>query len=375
MSDYLLSTMENPGKLKLLVLDGSPYNRGLIYGRTMRNQIHQLLVPWKAAFVEYIKIDPESFIKLFLTRTDYISAIKRWTPDLLEEIKGISEGAGVDFDTMLVYQFADEYITIGKAIAQNRCSSAGFSARDNQPSAIAQNMDIESYADGFQLVLHIKHENSDLESFVLTLPGSIGLNGINNKAIGICCNALTQLQSCREGLPVSCIVRGVLHQRTVDDAIAFIHQIKHASGQNYVIGGQTKIECLECSAGKICRFKPNGRDDVVWHTNHPVVNNDYRSEYLALLTKEFNIEQNEPNTRSRLKALESRLSNISEKLDIDLLKRALSSRDSEEFPVSREKDRYYAFTFASTIMVLSEVPKFHVAPGPPHITPYEYFTF
>ena len=375
MIDHSMPNEGSPRKLNLLALDGSPFNRGLIHGRTMRDQIHALLTPWKAAFEANCNIDSESFIKLFLSRTDFISAIKRWTPELLEEIRGISDGSGVDFDTMLVFQFADEYIAGGKAIVQDRCSSAGFSAKDGTSSVIGQNMDIESYADGFQLVLHIRHEDSDLEAFVLTQAGCIALNGMNNKAVGICCNALTQLNSCRDGLPVSCIVRGVLNQCSEDDAIAFLHRIKHASGQNYVVGGASTVQSLECSAGKVSRYKPKERDDVVWHTNHPLVNDDFRREYRSFLEMKSDMGKMEPNTRTRLKALERRLTSVSEKRDIDLMKRTLSSRDSVEFPVSREKDRQYAFTFASTVMVLSGSPEFHVAPGPPHITGYEQLTF
>ena len=342
----------------------------------MRDRIRALLEPWKAAFKTHLNVGSETFIKLFLSRTDFSSAIKRWTPGLLEEIRGISEGSGVDLETMLVFQFADEYITGGKAIVQDRCSSAGYRLNDGTSSLIGQNMDIESYADGSQLVLHIKHESSDVEAFVLTQAGCIALNGMNNKAVGICCNALTQLNSCRDGLPVSCIVRGVLQQRSVNDAVDFLHRIKHASGQNYLVGGASAVQSLECSAGKVIRFKPKESADVVWHTNHPLVSDDFRAEYRSFLAqKNLDREKMEPNTRTRLKALERRLAPVSEKRDIDLMKSALSSRDSAEFPVSREKGRELAFTFASTVMVLSDSPEFHVAPGPPHRTPYEKLTF
>jgi hypothetical protein len=54
----------------------------------------------------------------------------------------------------------------------------------------------------------------------------------------------------------------------------------------------------------------------------------------------------------------------------------LASRDSAEYPVSRpKKTKAASFTFASTIMVLSENPVFHVAPGPPDVTAYETLSF
>ncbi len=367
--------IEVSGKLKVLPLEGTPRNRGLIHGRTMREQIHELLHLWKIELARHSKIEADAFIKRFVSRSDYAAAVRIWTPELLEEIKGIAEGAGVDFDTMFVFQLADECYANGKTIAQDRCSSLGFSMRDQQAACIAQNMDIESYTDGFQLVLHIKHQDLDMESYVLTLAGCIGLNGMNNKAIGICCNMLPQLNNCRDGLPVACVVRGVLQQRTEDEAIGFLHRIKHASGQNYVLGGPTNVYSFECSAGQISRFKPSRREDVVWHTNHPLVNDDYISDYRALLERGTNLENVEPNTRNRLQALERRFTVDSVGWGVPFVKEALTSHDSVEYPVCRPKGQEYAFTFASTIMVLSEEPEFHVAPGPPDVTPYNKLSF
>ena len=48
------------------------------------------------------------------------------TPELLDEIRGIAEGAGLDFDTMLVFEFMDEYLVHGEAIAAEHCSSLGW---------------------------------------------------------------------------------------------------------------------------------------------------------------------------------------------------------------------------------------------------------
>lgn len=364
-----------PPNLNILRLEGTPRNRGLVYGKSLRDRINELLHLWKTELARLSQVDADIFIKRFISRTDYVNAIKKWTPELLQEMKGIAEGAGVDFETVFVFQLTDECHVNGKSIAQDRCSSLGFGSRDGQPACIAQNMDIESYADGFQLVLHIKHDGSDLESYVLTVAGCIGLNGMNNTSIGICCNMLSQLNNSRNGLPVSCIVRGVLQQSSEEDAIIFLHGIKHASGQNYVIGGPTGVYSFECSAGQIDRCMPDGREDVVWHTNHPLVNNDYIPERRALLENETDPIKIEPNTRTRILALERRLSIYSESLSVPIIKEALASRDSEEYPVCRPYGREHAFTFASTIMILSQKPEFHVAPGPPDVTPYEKLSF
>jgi hypothetical protein len=362
-------------KLKVLPLEGSPKNRGLVYGRIMREQIHDLLHLWKIELARHSKVTADTFIRRFISQTDYVTAMQTWTPDLLEEINGIAVGAGVNFDTMFVFQLADELYVNGKSVLHDRCSSLGFRSTDQPVACIAQNMDIETYNDGFQLVLHIKHQDTGAESFVLTLAGCIGLNGMNNKAIGICCNMLPQLNNCRDGLPVSCVVRGVLQQNSEKEATKFLHHVKHASGQNYIIGGPASVYSFECSAGQISRFKPSGREDVVWHTNHPLVNDDFISDYRVLLEKGTDLDKIEPNTRARLQALKRRLAVDSAKWCLPIIKDALTSKDSPKYPVCRPKGQEYAFTFASTIMVLSENPEFHVAPGSPDVTAYEKLSF
>ena len=102
------------------------------------------------------KIPTDTFINRFMKATNYIPAIKKHTPDLLEEIKGIAEGADIDFDTIFVFQFFDEVGAQGESVAANRCSSLGLSHKDGEPTIVAQNNDLEIFRDGYQVVLHIK---------------------------------------------------------------------------------------------------------------------------------------------------------------------------------------------------------------------------
>jgi len=121
-------------------------------------------------------------------------------------------------------------------------------------------------------------------------------------------------------------------------------------------------------------FAPKGREGAVWPTNHPLVNDDYDAKYRALLDKK-EVTKKEENTRARLECLEKQPGQEAAVGSLDLIKDTLASRDSEAYPVSRPKGKQYAFTFASTIMVLAVEPAFHVAPGPPHATASERLSF
>ena len=366
---------ESPRMLKVLVLEGTARERGRTHGKAMKDDIHRLLKLWKKNLATSFNTDADAFITRFVQKTTFLAAMKKWTPELVDEVEGIAEGAGIAFETMFVFQLLDEVWINGEAIVGERCSSLGFSRTGNRPACIAQNMDLEPFYDGFQLVLHIKHNEANLESFVLTVPGFLGLNGVNNRSVAVCCNTLLQLSNCRDGLPVACVVRGVLQQRSEEDAAAFLHKVKHASGQNYVLGGPVRAASYECSAHKVSPFTPRGRDGIVWHTNHPLASDDESPQYRAMLKEQDALQRKEKNTRTRLECLEKRLLGVSAFPGVDRIKETLASQDSKEFPICRPKGPSGMFTFASTIMVLTEEPEFHVAPGPPNVTTYEKLSF
>src|SRR4029078_1831968 len=138
----------------------------------------------------------------------------KWTPDLIDEIRGIVDGAAIDFDTMFAYQFVDEVWVYTDRLSAEHCSGMGLARTAKEPTHIAQNLDFESFRDGTQAVLHIKYPDSDLECLVVTSAGMVAQNGLNNKGVGVCCNTLLELGNCLDGLPVSCMIRGILQQST-----------------------------------------------------------------------------------------------------------------------------------------------------------------
>jgi isopenicillin-N N-acyltransferase like protein len=358
------------GEVKVLELHGSPYERGVLHGKTLKREIHELIRLWKADLESSYKMEADAFIAKFLKQTDFQKSIKKWTPDLWQEVRGIADGSGVAIDTIFVFQLPDELWANGGDVAGGEhCSSIGVNKTATSPTYVAQTMDIPAFYHGYQTLLHVKDTRSNPEAFVLTVPGLIGLNGLNRDGVAITCNTLLRLEYSKDGLPVAFIVRAVLQQKTLKNAVAFLHDIKHASGQNYIVGGAEGAHSFECSANKVSEFVPYANAPVTYHTNHPLANDDYNHTYLANLKKRNKtVADVPPYVCYRLEALERRLKNKTN-LDIEVLKAALSSRDHERNPVSNGS------TFAGTVMVLSADPELHVAAGKPHETAFQIFRF
>jgi isopenicillin-N N-acyltransferase-like protein len=372
-------------ELPVVTLTGSPLERGRIHGETLKPKINELIKIWKDELHKAYNLDPDKYIGEFVDNTRFTEAIKKWTPHLMEEVRGISQGSGIDIKTVFAFQLPDEEwwygrnrklgISIG---ASENCSALGVYNQTDLPPLLAQNLDLPAYFDGFQTLLHVKHQNSSLESYILTTSGFIAACGLNNKSVGICCNTLLQLNQRTDGLPVAFIVRGVLEQSQFDEATKFVHEITHASGQNYTIGGPEQISVFECSANKVSRFIPYEGATRVYHTNHPLVNDD-QSIYQDILkdVRAKDRPKSPGNSEIRFASLEKRLKDPSQKITVETIKSILGSRDDPENPVCRPKPEGGggACTFGCIIMELSASPQLSLAPGPPCSTQFKVYKF
>jgi isopenicillin-N N-acyltransferase like protein len=357
-------------ELKVLRLSGSAYERGLQHGRQLRSEITRIVALWKDDLRNEYKVDPDTLIREFLAGTNFTPAIKRWTPDLLDEIRGIADGAGQTFDTVLAFQLMDEIWVFADKRAANRCSAMGISKADSHPAYVAQNMDLETFRDGFQVVLHIAESSHVPEQFVFTSAGMIALNGVNNRSVAIACNTLMELSASSDGLPVAFVVRGVLGHFDGQAAITFLKNVRHASGQNYILGVHDHVYDFECSAGKVVEFRPVTDGSVVYHTNHRLVNDDTKPKLSDLESGGL------VNSKTRFASLVARLGKPAAQIDDGVIKDTLRSKDSEQYPVCRpNKPGAFAFTFGATIMSLSDKPSLEVSMGPPDVNPFVRLEF
>jgi hypothetical protein len=94
--------------MDLIVLEGSPRERGRIHGETLKPLILDHIGRWKEILGVTTGENPDAYIGQFLEDTDMLTPVERWTPDLLEEVRGIAEGTGVDFRTIFALNLSDE---------------------------------------------------------------------------------------------------------------------------------------------------------------------------------------------------------------------------------------------------------------------------
>lgn len=364
----------------VIELNGNGYQRGLEHGKLLKTEIAEVYKKWKDDIAKDSGQDADSIIHKFYRSTNFEPAIKKWTPEIYDEVKGIAESSGQSFKDVYCFQLVDEFWVYLDELSNkenHHCSGIGVGATKNSPAYIAQNLDIESFRNGYQVLLHVAANKAEPEQYILSCAGLIALNGVNSKSIGLTLNTLMQLKASTDGLPVSYIIRGVLAKNDAQSAISFLKTIKHASGQNYILGAVDKVYDFEASANKVERYIPDASNpSLVYHTNHPIKNNDVKPWYAENLKKVLSGENKDNNSLVRFLAVQSRMNTNATSQTADRIKATLRSKDNEESPICKTYDETKSgFTFSSVLFTLGKKPSIQLTNGSPDQSEYVLHSF
>jgi hypothetical protein len=370
-------------RMPVLELRGRPRERGRAHGETLRLEIAAVLAAWRSVVTLPPGVTFEAFTDRFLRETHLIAALKRWTPDLYDEACGIAEGANQSLDLILAFQCGDDarwFVRDHLAAApgfNDRCSALAFLGDSERPTVVAENVDIGLWADGAQALLAINDPVTGMESLIFTIAGTLGVNGINSHGVAVACNSLLQLASNRQGLPVAGMVRAVLTAPSYVIARRILHDLPHATGQNYMLADAVSIGSFECSGSRVYEAMPPEGGRFLHHTNHPLWNDDLAIpfQHHANLAS---IAAAEVNSSRRLTRLEALTRGRDASLSLEAAKDILRDQADEAHPLCRltgvEQDGSACMTVAATIFVASDAPALHIAAGPPSVAAFQHFT-
>jgi isopenicillin-N N-acyltransferase-like protein len=329
---------------------GGARERGRAHGEALRAQIHGLLERWDADVAARLGRPPEGLVAELVGGTGFVAAIRRHTPGLLEEVRGIAEAAGASFERVLALNLMDEEWWFTKPAEPREACTLLAIARDGEPTVIAQNMDLPELMDGAQAI--VRWRDGDAGGTALTAAGMVGLTGVNAAGVGVCVNTLAMLSHSSDGLPVAFVMRGILEQSSAAEAGAFLAGVPHASGQHYALADAAGVSGWECSAaGAVRSDEGAGR---LCHTNHPLRSTDVAAGASAAGASDSHV---------RLAAVEAAAEDVSGGADCE---RVLADRDTP-LCVLPEPDRPW-LTFGSIWAELGERATVRIAPGPPDRT-------
>ena len=374
--------------LNIIKIRGTSYERGNQHGFQLKHEIAENLSMIQENCNEE-GIDYHGYIQDIMKTTQFYDNALKFCPTLIEEVKGIADGADRKFEEIFVLQNFEEnsWISLQKQITKDfsggqglKCSALGTYQTQNSYPLIGQNADNSASLAGSETLIHAIDTKSDLEWFHITFPGMIGIYGLNNYGIGVCINSFSQVHTkSLDSLGSLFISRGILNCRTFEEAIKFLKKVPHASGLNYLIGDSRKICCFEASPSSVKVIQPT--NGSIFHTNHAFELQDIDHGYLNFLkTKGYYTEEDIKNldldTISRLHTLKTEFEKIQSLKTWKDFKQILSSHGESKFPVCRHGPPHQlALTNTSFVMELTDKPKLRICAGSPCKNQYQEFTF
>jgi hypothetical protein len=342
---------------------GTPREIGRAHGEQARHLVRDGLERWREA----LAADGRDAERLWhdLARTaGFREAALRWTPDLVEEVEGIAEGAAVAPDRVFATNCLDEawwWHEKGPG-----CSVVAVGDRGPVP-VIGQTMDLDTWMDSTQVVLRVRQQDG-LEQVVLSRAGVVGLCGANSAGLGVVVNALDQLAVDPRGVPVAFVLRSLLAARRLEDVRGVLHRMPHASGQAYTAASPDGVVGFECGADVVTEYVNDpARPGARWHTNHPLAATaDDAARLRGPTGPAGSWDWAAGSSVPRMGHLEAAMGGVETAADVAAL---LSDSDAGicMYPGRWRPD---GFTFGSVVIETSVPPRIQVAVGPPDRVPY-----
>lgn len=256
-------SMDDPN-VKTVYCSGSPFEIGLTHGSAASTEIHHNIATYTYFFEETARITWDEARERAIRR--FLPTVERQWPEIVEEMKGIAEGAGngltlADIITLNVRtEIAFTNYTDG-------CTSVGQLTQDGK-MFLAQNWDMIPELQKGMVLLHIKPAGSDIAIRFLGEAGIVGKIGMNSAGFGFCMNALRSGALNSNHMPVHIMSRRLLQYATsFSSAIAIIEEFGLASSINYLLADKSgNFADLECSPLGVFTISPC--NSYVAHANH-----------------------------------------------------------------------------------------------------------
>lgn len=255
---------------------GSASQRGRQYGEQARERVHRSVSAYRDVFAELAGWDWQT-VRAEAARFE--APIAAYRPTYLAEMRGIAEGAGLDFADVLAINVRTEVMFAAKArqavanAGPAECTAFAVAPAPACPgqTLLGQNWDWLPHTADTVVVLEASQD--DAPDFVTVVEaGLLAKTGMNSSGLGLVTNALVTSDDRGEpGLPYHVLLRAIMDCENVSDAITALQAGFRSSSANYLLAHRDGIAIdVEASPGDFSRLYLlyPGDDGVVLHTNH-----------------------------------------------------------------------------------------------------------
>jgi isopenicillin-N N-acyltransferase-like protein len=311
---------------------------------------------------------------LYARALTFLPAFEAFAPHLLEEIRGIADGADVPLAAaLLVNVRAEVALVSGGAVAGligvaaaghagEGCTAfaVGRGATLKGDLLLGQNQDQAPEMEAFGVVLRVRPDDGP-PLVMATFGGLVGYPGLNTAGVAFFQNALAN-GVWRHALPHYPLKRALLEQRDMAGCLRVFDRARLASCGNYVLGdGTGHLLDVEATPDGYAVLEPE--DGIVVHTNH------FQSDRLRLQER---LLASLPDSAARQTRMQACLHQERGRITLDTIKHCLRDHHGLPAAICRHEPARPMKTIAS-IIAEPDQGRLHVTRGNP--CEREYVTY
>jgi isopenicillin-N N-acyltransferase-like protein len=254
---------------------GSPRERGRMHGSQAAERIKRGIGHYLSQFTAYGLDRPAigRHVEAYLPR------IQAFDADMVEEMRGIAEGAAVDFEAIVLLNARTELLYEAREVrdaarASESASPDGCTGVVVLPGAAkdgrlihALNWDWKAECAETSIVMRVRREDGP-DVLTFTEAGALSRAGLNAAGIAITAN---YIESDRDfeapGIPLALVRRKVLEAQSYAEAIGVIISTDKLTSNNLILSHRDGVAIdFECAPREAFAVYPS--DGLLIHANH-----------------------------------------------------------------------------------------------------------
>lgn len=261
---------------RLIEVSGSPYERGRQYGAQAQTEIANSIAHYGAQ-IRDLNLREADLARIV---SAYLPKIQTFAPALLEEMRGIADGAGVGFSDIVMINARTEILKLAvnptrranlvAEVAPDGCTSVVVEPSASSDGCLihAHNWDWKVESADASVVLRI-HSEDGPDILTFTEAGALCRFGFNAAGIAVTANYLESDRDYSQiGVPLALLRRQVLEQSHFALALRIAYTTPKSGSNNMVLShcGAGLVFDLECAPDETFQVEPlNG---LLVHANH-----------------------------------------------------------------------------------------------------------
>jgi isopenicillin-N N-acyltransferase like protein len=361
--------MSAPRDIPHVRVGGEPFERGRQLGERAGDRIRRSIEIYDETFQHYTGL---GWADIRRRAGVFVEPIEAYDPELVPEMRGIAEGAGVGFDDIVAINARTEIMYGLSVPIRPECTAFGARAPATAEDTVlvGQNWDWRPVTAETCILLEVEPDGRP--AFITYVEaGLVAKTGFNAAGVGLMANLLiTDRDRGEPGVPFHAILRGILTAPSFAHAVHAVTRASRAASANYLLGSEhgelTDLETGPGGSDTVAVIAAG--DGVLCHANSFCEANGMTDLGLERL----------PDSPRRTDRMRELVADWHGRLDAAGAQELLADHAGHPASICRHTDdtEHPVERLATNGSIVADLGAraLHLASGPPCSTPYEAIT-